>query len=60
MEQNRKPRYKFMQLQLFDFLIKEPPKHTGEKTVSSRNGARPLMNGLRKCGIYTQWNFTQP
>jgi hypothetical protein len=19
-----------------------------------------LMNGLRKCGIYTQWNFTQP
>jgi hypothetical protein len=19
-----------------------------------------LMNGLSKCGIYTQWNFTQP
>jgi hypothetical protein len=19
-----------------------------------------LMNGLRKCGIYTQWNFIQP
>jgi hypothetical protein len=19
-----------------------------------------LMNGLRKCGSYTQWNFTQP
>jgi hypothetical protein len=19
-----------------------------------------LMNGLRKCGIYKQWNFTQP
>jgi hypothetical protein len=19
-----------------------------------------LMNRLRKCGIYTQWNFTQP
>jgi hypothetical protein len=19
-----------------------------------------LMNGLRKCGIYTQWNFMQP
>jgi hypothetical protein len=19
-----------------------------------------LMNGLRKCGIYTQWSFTQP
>jgi hypothetical protein len=19
-----------------------------------------LMNGLRKCGIYIQWNFTQP
>jgi hypothetical protein len=19
-----------------------------------------LMNGLRKCGIYAQWNFTQP
>jgi hypothetical protein len=18
------------------------------------------MNGLRKCGIYTQWNFAQP
>jgi hypothetical protein len=22
--------------------------------------APPLMNGLRKCGIYAQWNFTQP
>jgi hypothetical protein len=22
--------------------------------------APPLMNGLRKCGIYTQWNFMQP
>jgi hypothetical protein len=22
--------------------------------------APPPMNGLRKCGIYTQWNFTQP
>jgi hypothetical protein len=19
-----------------------------------------LMNGLRKCGVYTQWNLTQP
>jgi hypothetical protein len=19
-----------------------------------------LVNGLRKCGVYTQWNFTQP
>jgi hypothetical protein len=22
--------------------------------------APQLTNGLRKCGIYTQWNFTQP
>jgi hypothetical protein len=22
--------------------------------------APQLMNGLRKCGIYTQWNFIQP
>jgi hypothetical protein len=22
--------------------------------------APALMNGLRKCGIYTQWNFMQP
>jgi hypothetical protein len=22
--------------------------------------AKLLMNGLRKCSIYTQWNFTQP
>jgi hypothetical protein len=22
--------------------------------------APPLTNGLRKCGIYIQWNFTQP
>jgi hypothetical protein len=22
--------------------------------------APPLTNGLRKCGIYTQWNFIQP
>jgi hypothetical protein len=22
--------------------------------------APPLTNGLRKCGIYTQWNFPQP
>jgi hypothetical protein len=22
--------------------------------------APPPMNGLRKCGIYTQWNFMQP
>jgi hypothetical protein len=20
----------------------------------------PLTNGLRRCGIYTQWDFTQP
>jgi hypothetical protein len=22
--------------------------------------APQLMNGSRKCGVYTQWNFTQP
>jgi hypothetical protein len=26
----------------------------------SEEDAPLLMNGLRKCGIYTQWNFTQP
>jgi hypothetical protein len=26
-----------------------------------KNKDAPLpMNGSRKCGIYTQWNFTQP
>jgi hypothetical protein len=30
--------------------------------LSYRNSqdAPLLMNGSRKCGIYTQWNFTQP
>jgi hypothetical protein len=27
---------------------------------SLQQDAPPLTNGLRKCGIYTQWNFMQP
>jgi hypothetical protein len=31
------------------------------KVAALRGGAfPPLTNGLRKCGIYTQWNFMQP
>jgi hypothetical protein len=26
---------------------------------NSQEAPKP-MNGLRKCGIYTEWNFTQP
>jgi hypothetical protein len=25
----------------------------------NRQDSPPMMNTLRKCGIYTQWNFTQ-
>jgi hypothetical protein len=41
----------------------------GQKTTTQKREAEsygnsqdapPLMNGLRKCGIYTQWNFMQP
>jgi hypothetical protein len=30
------------------------------KTNGSSQDAPPMTNGLRKCGIYTQWNFMQP
>jgi hypothetical protein len=30
-------------------------------TITTNSQVAPLlMNGLRKCGIYTQWSFTQP
>jgi hypothetical protein len=29
-------------------------------SYGSSQDAPLLMNGLRKCGIYTQWNFSQP
>jgi hypothetical protein len=28
--------------------------------LAFKAGIAPLTNGLRKCGIYTQWNFMQP
>jgi hypothetical protein len=30
------------------------------KTLVLSQDAPALTNGLRKCGIYTQWNFMQP
>jgi hypothetical protein len=27
---------------------------------STQEAGIALTNGLRKCGIYTQWNFMQP
>jgi hypothetical protein len=37
--------------------------HPGLFTITSYGNSQdaPLLtNGLRKCGIYTQWNSTQP
>jgi hypothetical protein len=28
-------------------------------SYGNSHDAPPPMNGLRKCGIYTQWNFIQ-
>jgi hypothetical protein len=40
------------------------PPHTHLANVKENNrnsqDAPALTNGLRKCGIYTQWNFMQP
>jgi hypothetical protein len=36
-------------------------QHYSQKPSYGNSQDAPLpMNGLRKCGIYTQWNFTQP
>jgi hypothetical protein len=46
-----------------DFGVGWPPEGSLDKTVinyGNSQDAPPLMNGLRKCGIYTQWNFMQP
>jgi hypothetical protein len=29
-------------------------------SYGNSQGAQVPTNGLRKCGIYTQWSFTQP
>jgi hypothetical protein len=35
--------------------------HLTCKEFYGNNQDAPLLtNGSRKCGIYTQWNFTQP
>jgi hypothetical protein len=39
---------------------KAPAHHVYCSTIHNSQDAPLLMNGLRKCGIYTQWNFTQP
>jgi hypothetical protein len=42
---------------------KEVEKHFSvpEMNDCQEEGKMPaLTNGLRKCGIYTQWNFMQP
>jgi hypothetical protein len=33
---------------------------TIHNSYGNNQDAPLLMNGLRKCGIYTQWSFTQP
>jgi hypothetical protein len=35
-------------------------RRSGQTSYGNSQDAPPLMNGLRKCGIYTQWNFMQP
>jgi hypothetical protein len=32
----------------------------GLTSYGNSQDAPALTNGLRKCGIYTQWNFMQP
>jgi hypothetical protein len=40
---------------------KDHADYTRKNKIRNGNGqdAPVLTNGLRKCGIYTQWNFTQ-
>jgi hypothetical protein len=38
----------------------KPPNYSQEPSYGNSQHAPPLTNGLRKCGIYTQWNFMQP
>jgi hypothetical protein len=33
--------------------------HSQWLSYGNNQDAQLLMNGLRKCGIYTQWNLTQ-
>jgi hypothetical protein len=35
-------------------------KNWKQPSYGNSQDAPPLTNGLRKCGIYTQWNFMQP
>jgi hypothetical protein len=34
--------------------------YSQQPSYGNSQDAPPLTNGLRKCGIYTQWNFMQP
>jgi hypothetical protein len=36
------------------------PEALAHPSYGNSQDAPLLMNGLRKCGIYTQWNFTYP
>jgi hypothetical protein len=42
------------------YLEKNPSQKKGGRSYGNSQDAPPLTNGLRKCGIYTQWNFMQP
>jgi hypothetical protein len=35
-------------------------RYSQEPSYGKNKDAPVLMNGSRKCGINTQWNFTQP
>jgi hypothetical protein len=48
---------KGMQLRL---LQRHLHNHVYCNAIHNSQDAPLLTNGLRKCGIYTQWNFTQP
>jgi hypothetical protein len=48
-------------------VTKKPPAHpcllqhySQQLSYGNSQDAPLLTNGLRKCGVYTQWNFTQP
>jgi hypothetical protein len=45
---------------LFTIVMKTAKLWKEPQSYGNSQDAPPLTNGLRKCGIYTQWNFTQP
>jgi hypothetical protein len=40
--------------------FKSECSYSQQPSYGNGQDAPPSTNGLRKCGIYTQWNFMQP